>query len=146
MRYHLPPPPVSPGAHGVEPVAPLGGPADPHPYEHEPYDPAAGRIVRTVVMPAAEAGPYLVRWGEGHPPAHEIAAGPRTALERGRPDRALPGGRRRQRLLVVVHGAEATAVHWSAPEPVRPDDERAWERAIARVAAVPGGDPGGWTA
>jgi hypothetical protein len=146
MRYHLPPAPVTPGAHGVEPVAPLAGPADPHPYEPEPHDPSAGRIVRTVAMPAAEAGPYLVRWGDGHPPAHEIAAGARTALERTRPDRTLPGGTRRQRLAVVVHGAGATAVHWSAPEPVLPDDERAWRRALARAAGDGDADPGGWTA
>ena len=96
-------------------------------------------------MPADQLAAYLGAWEADPPPAGPIPtpAGV-VARERQRPDRALPGAVRRQRLAVVAEGHEATALHWSAPEPVTADDEAAWRRAIDRLAAA--GAAAGWRA
>lgn len=149
MRYFLPPPDESPTPPGVVPVAPLNVVAGRHdPWEAERAGPGEGRLVRSVRMPAAEAAEYVRRWsGEPGDPAHAIvtAAG-LAARERSRPDRLHAGVVRCQRLAVVVGAREATALHWSAPEPVTAADEAAWERALARLAADGRRAGGGWRA
>jgi hypothetical protein len=142
MRYFLPQPDEAPGLGGVVPVRPAAAPAAER--DDGPPRPGEGRIVRTVPMPAGDAAAYLARWAAGPPPAHPLEAGGATARERNRPDAVLPGAVRRQRLAVVARGDEAVAVHWSAPEPVTEADERAWRRALERLAGAPA--PGGWTA
>ena len=146
MRYHLPPPSESSRAHGITPVAPAGGAVVAHTPEPAAYDIAEGRILRTVRLTTAEAGPYLRRWeSDAGTPAHAIPVPAGTARERRRADRTMPGTMRRQRLAVVRDAAGASALHWSAPEPVLADDEAVWERALARAAAGTR-DAGGWTA
>lgn len=95
----------------------------------------AGLIVRTVPMPGREAPAYLARWELGPPPGRCLAVGaPIEARER------IGGGRsgRVQRLAVAVAGAEAIAVHWSAPQPVGEQGEETWRRIIAELEARAG--------
>lgn len=142
MRYFLPQPDEAPGLRGVVPVRPAPGPSAER--EDGPPRPGEGRIVRTVRMPAGDAAAYLARWAAGPPPAHPLEADGVAARERSRPDAVLAGAVRRQRLAVASRGDEAVAVHWSAPEPVSEADERAWRRALERLAGAPAA--GGWTA
>lgn len=144
MRYHLPVP-GGPPTRPVGGVAPVGAPGRAGAHEPAPGPaPGEGRLVRTVRMPAGEAAGHMRRWALSGGPAHPIDAGGLMARERRRADRAVPGALRRQRLAIAVHGDEAVAVHWSAPEPVTDEDERAWARALGRLAAAPAGR--GWTA
>ena len=143
MTYYLPPPDDASGLHAVSGVrgAP-GATADRGPPGPGLPD---GRILRTVKMPAAELAAYLGAWESDPPPAAVIPAPAGViARERQRPDRSMPGTVRRQRLAMVAEGLEATALHWSAPEPVTADDESAWQRALGRLAAA--GAAGGWRA
>jgi hypothetical protein len=142
MRYFLPQPHEAPGVGGVVPVRAAAGPGAER--EGEAPRPGEGRILRTVPMPAADAGAYLARWAAAPPPAHRLEAGGVPARERTRPDSIHPGAVRRQRLAVATRGDRAVAVHWSAPEPVTEADERAWGRALERLAAPPRRE--GWTA
>lgn len=144
MRYYLPMP-GGPPTRPVGGVAPVGAPGPPGPREPDAGAGAGeGRLVRTVRMPAGEGPGYIRRWAGSGGPAHPIDAGGLTARERRRADRTVPGAVRRQRLAIAVHGDEAVAVHWSALEPVSDEDERAWARALRRLAAAPAGR--GWTA
>jgi hypothetical protein len=102
------------------------------------------RLVRTTTMTAADARAHLATW-QGEAASRPIAAPDGVvAHERRRPDRVHPGAVRLQRLAVAVHGDDAAVAHWSVAEPLGPGDERAWERALARIAAPP--ERGGWTA
>ena len=102
------------------------------------------RLVRTATMTAAAARAHLATW-EGEAASRPIAAPAGVvARQRRRPDRVHPGGVRLQRLAVAVHGDGAAVAHWSVAEPVGPGDERAWERALARIASPP--ERGGWRA
>lgn len=145
MRYHLPPreDPVPRTIGGVAPIG-AGPRVEAHP-EQEPGGPADGRLIRTVELSAAAAHEHLRRW-EAEAPAHDIP-GPRgvVARERSRPDRVNTGALRRQRLAVAWRGEEATATHWSVPEPPTSADERAWQRVLARIAAADRSRDG-WTA
>jgi hypothetical protein len=145
MRYHLPPP-EEPVPRVIGGVARIGASPrlDAHP-EQDPGGGADGRLIRTIEMGAAAAHEHLRQW-EAEAVAHDIPAPPGiTARERSRPDRVHPGSLRRQRLAVAWHGEEATAAHWSVPEPPAAADERAWERVLARIAAGAGRE-GGWRA
>lgn len=144
MTYYLPPP--DDGGSGLQAVSGVraapGATADRAPPGAGLPD---GRLVRTVRMPADQLAAYLSAWEDDPPPAAVIPAPPGVvARERQRPDRAVPGAVRRQRLAVVAEGHAATALHWSAPEPVTADDEAAWRRALDRLAAA--GAAGGWRA
>lgn len=147
MRYHLPAPDEEPRPRSVGGIAPVG--ATPGSGSREPEAPGGpdGRLVRTVTLNPAEAGPYLRRW-ESEVPGTRALAVPDGVLarERSRPDRAVPGVLRRQRLAVRAGAGGAVAVHWSAPEPVLPDDEAAWRRALERLTGTALAAPGGWTA
>lgn len=146
MRYFLPPA-DEPTPRTIRGVAPVGATprAGPHPEPDLPA-PAEGRLVRTVRMPVAEAAAYLARWqSEPGPASAPLAAPPGvTAHERWRPDRVVPGLRRIQRLAIAATGAEATALHWSAPGSLHPGDHTAWESALARLGPRPAAR--GWTA
>ncbi len=110
-----------------------------------PPSPADGRLIRVVRMPADSVAAYLGSWEVDPPPAGAIEAPYGVvARERLRPDRSRPGAVRRQRLAVVAEGPEATALHWSAPEPVTAEDEAVWHRALERLSAS--GASAGWRA
>lgn len=147
MRYHLPPEEHA-GARDVHAVAPVGAARGPTSGGHDPLEAPDRPILRSRVMPAAEAGAYLRRWcGEGPVRAWPIGAPAGIeARERSRPDRVHAGGRRRQRLALAVGAAEATALHWSVAEPVGPDDEEAWRRGLARLAPGPPREGRAWRA
>jgi len=142
MRYFLPASGDDPAVGGVVPVRAAAGAAGDH--EADALHPGDGRIVRTVRLPARDAAGYLARWAAAPPAAHPLEAGGLTARERLRPDAVRPGALRRQRIAVATRGDEALAVHWSAPEPVSEADERAWRRALERLAVPPVRE--GWTA
>lgn len=144
MTYYLPPPDdggsglhaVS-GVHAAQALARDRGAAEP--------GVADGRIVRLVRMPAGDVAAYLGSWEVEPPPAGPIDAPYGVvARERLRPDRSRPGCVRRQRLAIVAEGHEATALHWSAPEPVTAEDEAVWRRALERLSAS--GAAAGWRA
>lgn len=144
MTYYLPPPDDG----GSGPLAVSGVRAAPG-ATSDRGGPVAGlsdgRIIRTVRMPADQLAGYLRTWEIEPPPAGPIPAPPGVvARERLRPDRVVPGAVRRQRLAVVAEGLEATALHWSAPEPVTADDEAVWRRAVEKMAAA--GAAAGWRA
>jgi hypothetical protein len=145
MRYHLPPreDPVPRTIGGVARIH-ASPRLDAHP-EQDLGSSAEGRLIRTVELGAAAAHEHLRLW-EAEAAAHDIPAPPGVvARERSRPDRVHAGALRRQRLAIAWHGEEATAAHWSVPEPPTPADQRAWERVLARIAT--GRDSrGGWTA
>ena len=95
-----------------------------------------GRLVRVRRIAAAAAPAYLEAWASagGSPlPAPEGV----SAAERRRGASGVGGAPawRLQRLAIASFGAEAVAVHWSAPEPVQADDQRAWDRLLSRLAA-----------
>jgi hypothetical protein len=145
MRYHLPPR-EDPVPRTIGGVARIGASPrlDAHP-EQDPGSSAEGRLIRTVEFGAAAAHEHLRAW-EAEAPAHDIPAPPGVvARERSRPDRVHAGALRRQRLAVAWHGEEATAAHWSVPEPPTPADQRAWERVLARIATHRDSRDG-WTA
>lgn len=144
MTYYLPPP--DEGGSGLQAVSGVR-PAPGATVDRGPPGPGLpdGRILRTVRLPAHELAAYLGAWENDPPPATVIPAPPGVvARERQRPDRTMPGAVRRQRLAVVAEGREATALHWSAPEPVTADDESAWRRAVDRLAEA--GAAAGWRA
>lgn len=147
MRYQLPAPDDEYRPRSVAGIAPVGASAGVAAQEPERAAPVEGRLVRTVTLAPAEAGTYLRRWESERPGAHALAApdGVR-ARERSRPDRTVPGTTRRQRLAVRGGTGGAVAVHWSAPEPVAPDDEAAWRRALDRLMGTAIAAPGGWAA
>ncbi len=147
MRYHLPAPDEEPRPRAVGGIA--GVHAAQGPAAREPDVPAGpdGRLVRTVALAPGEAGPYLRRWESEVPGVRALPAPDGiTARERTRPDRAVPGALRRQRLAVRPAADGATALHWSAPEPVVPDDEAAWRRALDRLTGTGRAASGGWAA
>jgi hypothetical protein len=143
MRTFLPPEEPS-RRRGVGAVRGVAGAHGVHAREAGPPPDGDHRLVRTGTMTAAEARAHLAAW-QGEAPSHPIAAPAGVvARERRRPDRVHPGAVRLQRLAVAVHGDDAAVVHWSVAEPVDPGDERAWERALARIASPP--ERGGWRA
>jgi hypothetical protein len=112
--------------------------------EAAPPPEADHRLVRTGTTTAAAARAHLAAW-QAEAASRPIAAPAGVvARERRRPDRVHPGAVRLQRLAVAVHGDDAAVAHWSVAEPLGPGDERAWERALARIASPP--ERGGWTA
>lgn len=145
MRYHLPPR-EDPVPRTIGGVARIGASPrlDAHP-EQDLGGGAEGRLIRTVELSAADAHEHLRQW-EAEASAHDIPAPDGViARERSRPDRVHAGALRRQRLAIAWHGEEATAAHWSVPEPPTPSDQRAWERVLTRLGTA--GAPGdGWTA
>lgn len=151
MRYFLPPP-EDPIPRAIGRAAPVSGAGrlDAHP-EPETADVANGRLVRLSRMDASEARAHLGRW-EAEAPAHDLPAPARVvARERSRPDRIHPGTRRRQRIALTTGADPVTLAHWSVPEPPTEDDERAWRRALDRLADAPPGGAGngprtGWSA
>jgi hypothetical protein len=102
------------------------------------------RLVRVATMTATEARAHLAAW-QGEAASRAIPApGGVVARERRRPDRVHPGVTRVQRLAVAVHGDTAGVAHWSVAGAAGPGDERAWERALDRIASPP--ERGGRTA
>jgi hypothetical protein len=144
MRTFLPPEEPRRDAGPIRGIPGAGGVAgrDPAPAAAPPA--GDGRLVRTSSTTAAAARAHLATW-QGEAPSRPVPAPPGvTARERRRPDRVVPGAVRLQRLAVAVRGDEATVAHWSVVEPATPADERAWQRALGRVASPP--QRGGWTA
>ncbi|MCU0307473.1 MAG: hypothetical protein MUE51_06825 [Thermoleophilia bacterium] len=146
--WKLPPPEPArarrelPGARRLDPVAgPLGAWVE---RDEAARDPAAGRLVRRARMGAADAEAHIRQWRAGTPPAApvRVRAGAR-AWERRRPDATLTTAWRRQRLAAGPHGDVVDLVHWSVLDPPTPQDEAAWDRAVAALVAVP---ERGWTA
>jgi hypothetical protein len=147
MRYHLPPPDEEPRPRAVRGVAALGTAPGATPRDPDVGPGPEGRLVRTVALAPGEAGPYLRRWESEVPGTRALPAPDGIAArERTRPDRSVPGALRRQRLAVRPAAGGATAVHWSAPEPVLPDDEAAWRRALDRLLGAGRAAPRGWAA
>jgi hypothetical protein len=143
MRTFLPPEEPRRDAGPIRGI-PGAGPVAGRDAAHAAPAPDDGRLVRTSSMTAAAARSHLATW-QGEAPSHPIPAPPGvTARERRRPDRVRPGAVRLQRLAVAVRGDEAAVAHWSVVEPATPADERAWQRALGRVASPP--ERGGWTA
>ncbi|WP_217913678.1 hypothetical protein [Miltoncostaea marina] len=138
--------PDDPITGGVRGIARVATPPSASERGREDEGPGEGRLVRTVRMPLAEAPGYLARWlAEPGPAAHPLAAPYGvTARERRRADRLVPGAHRRQRLAMAADGDVATAVHWSAREPLGPADAAAWDAAVARLTRPP--ESRGWTA
>ena len=147
MRYHLPAPDEEPRPRAVGRVARLGTPVG-HGAHDAGVPPAPdGRLVRTVTLAPAAAGAYVRRWEDERTGARALPAPDGVvARERSRPDRTVPGAVRRQRLAVRAGPGGAVAVHWSAPEPVAPDDEAAWRRALERLTGTALSAPRGWAA
>ena len=75
--------------------------------------------------------------GDLNPPAGVVAR------ERSRADRIHPGTLRRQRIALTTGADPATLAHWSVPEPPTEGDERAWRRALDRLADARPGQAGG---
>ena len=144
MTYYLPPP--RDGDSGLHSVSGVHAATDVASDRGAPPPSLAdGRIIRVVRMPAESVAAYLGSWEVDPPPAGPIEAPYGVvARERLRPDRSRPGAVRRQRLAVVAEGSEATALHWSAPEPVTAEDEAVWHRALERLSAS--GASAGWRA
>lgn len=106
-------------------------------------------LTRIVDTDPADAQRRLQDWLHGGPPTTPLTApGGVRAWERVRRDtrpRTTAGPAMRvQRIAVAIGDAAAHVAYWSAPDPIRPDDEIPWRRALARLAGEPG--TGGWTA